>query len=143
MCIRDRPVLTREWMRFWFEKFRKGDMRDMEHQRQIIDTFVNSVYVLSLIHIWEHASVLEAGGADDESELILPFAAADLPLFRQTEMCIRDRSSCAPRAFCAFMILSVSSMRVGIKRSAMLIICLLYTSKQHRPSIHGKTRRSA
>ena len=47
MCIRDRkkPVLTREWMRFWFEKFRKGDMRDMEHQRQIIDTFVNSVYV--------------------------------------------------------------------------------------------------
>ena len=32
-------------MRFWFEKFRKSDMRDMEHQRQIIDTFVNSVYV--------------------------------------------------------------------------------------------------
>ena len=31
--------------RIWFEKFRKGDMRDMEHQRQIIDTFVNSVYV--------------------------------------------------------------------------------------------------
>ena len=28
-----KPVLTREWMRFWFEKFRKGDMRDMEHQR--------------------------------------------------------------------------------------------------------------
>ena len=41
----NKPVLTREWMRFWFEKFRKGDMRDMEHQRQIIDTFVNSVYV--------------------------------------------------------------------------------------------------
>ena len=40
-----KPVLTREWMRFWFEKFRRGDMRDMEHQRQIIDTFVNSVYV--------------------------------------------------------------------------------------------------
>ena len=40
-----KPVLTREWLRFWFEKFRKGDMRDMEHQRQIIDTFVNSVYV--------------------------------------------------------------------------------------------------
>ena len=40
-----KPVLTREWMRFWFEKFRKGDMSDMEHQRQIIDTFVNSVYV--------------------------------------------------------------------------------------------------
>ena len=40
-----KPVLTREWMRFWFEKFRKGDMRDTEHQRQIIDTFVNSIYV--------------------------------------------------------------------------------------------------
>ena len=31
-------------------------------------------------------------------------------------------SSWAPRAFWAFMILSVSSMRVGMKRSAMLII---------------------
>ena len=28
----------------------------------------------------------------------------------------------APRAFCAFIILSVSSIRVGIKRSAMVII---------------------
>ena len=40
-----KPVLTREWMRFWFEKFRKGDVDSTEHQRQIIDTFVNSVYV--------------------------------------------------------------------------------------------------
>ena len=32
-------------MRFWFEKFRKGDVGSTEHQRQIIDTFVNSVYV--------------------------------------------------------------------------------------------------
>ena len=32
-------------MRFWFEKFRKGDVSSTEHQRQIIDTFVNSVYV--------------------------------------------------------------------------------------------------
>ena len=40
-----KPVLTREWMRFWFEKFRKGDVGSTEHQRQIIDTFVNSVYV--------------------------------------------------------------------------------------------------
>ena len=31
-------------------------------------------------------------------------------------------SSMAPRAFWAFMILSVSSMRVGMKRRAMLII---------------------
>ena len=40
-----KPVLTREWMRFWLEKFRKGDVGSTEHQRQIIDTFVNSVYV--------------------------------------------------------------------------------------------------
>lgn len=32
-------------MQFWFEKFRKGDVGSTEHQRQIIDTFVNSVYV--------------------------------------------------------------------------------------------------
>ena len=29
----------------WLEKFRKGDVGSTEHQRQIIDTFVNSVYV--------------------------------------------------------------------------------------------------
>ena len=34
----------------------------------------------------EHAGVLEAGGADDESELILALAAADLPLFGQTAL---------------------------------------------------------
>ena len=39
------PVLTREWIRFWLEKFRKGDVGSTEHQRQIIDTFVNSVYI--------------------------------------------------------------------------------------------------
>ena len=32
-------------IRFWLEKFRKGDVGSTEHQRQIIDTFVNSVYV--------------------------------------------------------------------------------------------------
>ena len=32
----------------------------------------------------EDAGMLEAGGADDEGQLILPFAAADLPLFGQT-----------------------------------------------------------
>ena len=41
----EKPVLTREWIRFWLEKFRKGDVGSTEHQRQIIDTFVNSVYV--------------------------------------------------------------------------------------------------
>ena len=40
-----KPVLTREWIRFWLEKFRKGDVGSTEHQRQILDTFVNSVYV--------------------------------------------------------------------------------------------------
>ena len=40
-----KPVLPREWIRFWLEKFRKGDVGSTEHQRQIIDTFVNSVYV--------------------------------------------------------------------------------------------------
>ena len=34
----------------------------------------------------EHAGVLEAGGADDEGELILALAAADLPLFGQAAL---------------------------------------------------------
>ena len=32
----------------------------------------------------EHAGVLEAGGADDEGQLVLALTAGDLPLFRQT-----------------------------------------------------------
>ncbi len=38
-----KPVLTRKWMRFWYEKFRKGDMEDVTPATD--DTFVNSVYV--------------------------------------------------------------------------------------------------
>ena len=32
----------------------------------------------------EHAGVLEAGGADDEGQLVLALTAGDLPLLRQT-----------------------------------------------------------
>ena len=42
----------------------------------------------------EHAGVLEAGGADDEGQLVLALTAGYLPLLRQTaavlQMCIRD-----------------------------------------------------
>ena len=39
------PALSREQILFWFEQFRQGDVNSPAYQRQIIDNFVNSVYV--------------------------------------------------------------------------------------------------
>ena len=36
---------SREQILFWFERFRQGDVNSPAYQRQIIDNFVNSVYV--------------------------------------------------------------------------------------------------
>ena len=30
---------------YWLESFKRGDIEDVEYQRRIIDTLVNSVYV--------------------------------------------------------------------------------------------------
>ena len=40
-----RPALSREQILFWFEQFRQRDMNNPAYHRQIIDNFVNSVYV--------------------------------------------------------------------------------------------------
>ena len=40
-----KPKLTAEFVTMWLERFRKLDMRKKEHRQQLIDTFVNSVYV--------------------------------------------------------------------------------------------------
>ena len=40
-----KPLLTREQILFWFERFRQGDPSVSAYQRNIIDCFVNSVYI--------------------------------------------------------------------------------------------------
>ncbi len=40
-----KPLLTREQILFWFERFRQGNLSDPAYQRNIIDCFVNSVYI--------------------------------------------------------------------------------------------------
>ena len=40
-----RPTLSREQILFWFEQFRQRDVSNPAYQRQIIDNFVNSVYI--------------------------------------------------------------------------------------------------
>ena len=39
------PPLSREQILFWFEQFRQRDVSNPAYQRQIIDNFVNSVYI--------------------------------------------------------------------------------------------------
>ena len=40
-----KPKLTAAFVTMWLERFRKLDMRKKEHRQQLIDTFVNSVYL--------------------------------------------------------------------------------------------------
>ena len=40
-----RPKLTKEQIVFWISRYKHGDPNDLDYQRQIIDTFVNRIYV--------------------------------------------------------------------------------------------------
>ena len=43
MCIRDRPTLDRDQIKFWFHRFRKADASKPENRRRLVDSFVNSI----------------------------------------------------------------------------------------------------
>lgn len=40
-----KPLLTKERIVYWLTSFKSGDIRDIEYQRRVIDTLVNSVFV--------------------------------------------------------------------------------------------------
>lgn len=40
-----KPLLTKERIMYWLYQFKSGNIEDVEYQRRIIDTLVNSVYV--------------------------------------------------------------------------------------------------
>lgn len=40
-----KPLLSKERIIYWLTSFKSGDIRDIEYQRRIIDTLVNSVFV--------------------------------------------------------------------------------------------------
>lgn len=40
-----KPLLTKERIEYWLYQFKSGNIEDIEYQRKIIDTLVNSVYV--------------------------------------------------------------------------------------------------
>lgn len=41
----ERPKLTKEQIVFWISRYKHGDPNDFNYQRQIIDTFINRIYV--------------------------------------------------------------------------------------------------
>ena len=41
----EKPPITREQILFWFDHFRHGDPKDPAFQQQVIDCFVNAVYL--------------------------------------------------------------------------------------------------
>ena len=40
-----KPRITEEQMTFWLHRFRKPDVEKPEHQKMLIDTFVNAIYL--------------------------------------------------------------------------------------------------
>ena len=40
-----KPLLSKERIVYWLTSFKSGDIKDVEYQRRIIDTLVNSVFV--------------------------------------------------------------------------------------------------
>ena len=40
-----KPLLSKERIIFWLTSFKSGDINDVEYQRRVIDTLVNSIYV--------------------------------------------------------------------------------------------------
>lgn len=40
-----KPTLTKEQIVYWLNQFKKGDVRDPEYRKRIIDVFVNAVFV--------------------------------------------------------------------------------------------------
>jgi DNA invertase Pin-like site-specific DNA recombinase len=41
----NKPLLSKERIMFWLTSFKNGNIRDIEYQRRIIDTLVNSVFI--------------------------------------------------------------------------------------------------
>lgn len=40
-----KPKLTKDFLTFWLQKFRKFDVTKLEQRKQLIDTFVNAIYL--------------------------------------------------------------------------------------------------
>ncbi len=40
-----KPTLTRDQIIFWFHRFRKYNVKRLDHRRRLIDSFVNSIYL--------------------------------------------------------------------------------------------------
>ena len=55
-----RPALTYDEVRFFFEKFKGGDVNDIAYRTALVDTFINKIYVYdgddARIEIYCHAS---------------------------------------------------------------------------------------
>ena len=137
-----KPVLTREWMRFWFEKFRKGDMRDMEHQRQIIDTFVNSVYV------FDDRVVLNFNFTDDSKtisrEEVLGSSAVDnAPPDQRRPCCVcRIQIALWERSHRVFHPQPVDGLVVcGVRSIQNVVSLFVITRRIHRIAILIEVRR--
>ena len=44
-----KPLLTKERIIYWLVSFKSGDIQDVEYQRRIIDTLVNSVFLCDTV----------------------------------------------------------------------------------------------
>ena len=68
----ERPVLSREQIKFWVSKFNKTNLDDLEQKKRLISVFLNSVYVYDdkMLIVLNHKDGEICVGFNDVSEVV-------------------------------------------------------------------------
>ena len=101
-----KPRFTKEQIVAWISWFKYGDPDDLEYQKQIIDTFVNSVYVYDdrLVMTYNYKDGIETISLDAVHQAFGSDLSSDAPLHKRTPnltpienrfgvLCFRDNPS--------------------------------------------------
>ena len=102
----EKPPITREQILFWFDHFRHGDPKDPAFQQQVIDCFVNAVYLF-----------------DDKIVLVFNYKEGDqLVTLEEVKSSILDDNASPKKSsssgWRAFFVLSYEESNRAARRSA-------------------------
>ena len=80
-----KPRFTKEQIVAWISRFKYGDPDDLEYQKQIIDTYVNSVYVYDdrLVMTYNYKDGTETISLDAVHQAFGSDLSSDAPLNRK------------------------------------------------------------
>jgi site-specific DNA recombinase len=76
----EKPPLTKEQLVFWISRFKDGDIDDPKHRRDIVDIFVNSLYLYDdkLVLTFNYTDGTETVSLDEISDILADYESSDL-----------------------------------------------------------------